>query len=77
MGTIFSHDLRKGTRKYSKQRKTAVYLSKVTTGRKNSEIGSYFGVTPQAITNILTKVEDKIQESDELKKEIADVKCIL
>jgi len=25
----------------------------------------------------LSKVEDKIQESDELKKEIADVKCIL
>ncbi len=24
-----------------------------------------------------SKVEDKIQESDELKKEIADVKCIL
>jgi len=50
---------------------------KCSTGRENSEIGSYFGVTPQAITNILTKVGDKIQESDELKKEIADVKCIL
>ncbi len=25
----------------------------------------------------LTKVEDKIQESNELKKEMADVKCIL
>lgn len=75
--SLFSTYLRKRTRKYSKQRKIAIYLSKIATGRKNSEIGSYFGISPQAITNILTKVEDEIQESNELKKEITDVKCIL
>ncbi|HED37221.1 MAG TPA: hypothetical protein ENI76_03130 [Ignavibacteria bacterium] len=58
--SLFSHDLRKRTIKYSRQRRIAIYLSKITTGRKNSEIGNYFGVSPQAITNILAKVEDKI-----------------
>jgi len=50
--------------------KPTIYFSKIATGKKNSEIGSYFGVSPQTITNILTKVENEIQESDELKKEI-------
>ena len=44
---------------------------------KNSSIGKYFGIGPQAITNMLTDMKSRIKESDDLKKEIDALKCIM
>lgn len=52
-------DLTKRSRRFSAERKIAIYLSKITTGGKNSLVGAHFGITPQAVTNILTEVENK------------------
>jgi len=56
-------NLRRRSRKYAKERKFPIYLSKIGTNRKNSEIGDYFGISPQAVTNILTEIENRLAES--------------
>ena len=38
---------------------------------------THLGITPQAVTNIVTEVEDNRAESKELRKEIHEVKCKL
>ena len=44
---------------------------------KNSSIGKYLGIGPQAVTNVLTAMESRIMGSDDLKKEIDALKCIM
>ena len=69
--------IRRKARKYAKERKIAIYFSKITTSRRNSEVGNYFGISPQAVTNIFTEIENRLAESNELRKEIDEIKCKL
>ena len=55
-------DLLRRRRRTKGERKIAVYLSKILSGRKNVEIGSMFGITLQAVTNILTSIEERIAQ---------------
>ncbi|ODS31141.1 MAG: hypothetical protein SCARUB_03739 [Candidatus Scalindua rubra] len=41
------------------------------------EIGKNFGISTQAVTNILTELENRYPESSALKKELDSVKCIM
>jgi len=70
-------DLTKRSRRCSTERKVAIYLSKVMTGGKNSFVGAHFGITPQAVTNILTEVENKREQSKGVREEINEIKCKL
>jgi DNA-binding CsgD family transcriptional regulator len=40
-----------------------VYLSKGLSGKKNVEIGAVFGITIQAVTNAVRRVEKRIGNS--------------
>lgn len=70
-------DLRKRSRKYSDQRKIAIYLSKVMSTQKNPIVAKHFGISPQAVTNVITEIEGRLEESNRLKREIEEIKCIL
>ena len=45
--------------------------------RPNIEVGKYFGTSPQSVTNTITRIENKISDSDELRKEVERFKCIM
>lgn len=74
---LYPGDLTKRSRRCSRERKIAIYLSKIVTGGKNSTVGTHFGITPQAVTNILIEVESTRAESKEFQKEIDGIKCRL
>jgi len=57
-----------------KQRKVAIYLSKVLSGSKNIEVGKVFGITAQAVTNAVRDIEKRIEEDMKFRKEIAMIK---
>lgn len=68
-------NLRRRSRKYTKGRKIAIYISRIATNMRNSEIGKYFGIGPQGVANILSEIENELAESNELRKEIDEIKC--
>ena len=70
-------DLLQRRKKTAEQRKVAVYLCKVLSGKKNVEVGHMFGITIQAVTNTI-RFMDKIKEGGgKLDKEIMRIKEIL
>lgn len=75
-GVRVSELLKRG-RATSRQRKMALYLCKVLSGKKNGEVGEVFGVTIQAVTNVVREVEKIRERGKELSKEIAQIKKIL
>ena len=70
-------DLRKRSRRYSDQRKVAIYLSKVMSTQKNPVVAKHFGISPQAVTNVITEIEGRLEESNRLRRELGEIKCIL
>jgi REP element-mobilizing transposase RayT len=73
--SLSPHDLTKRVRTHSRERKLAIFLSKILTRGKHSFVGDYFGIKPQAVTNALTEVEDNLAESESLRREIEEIKC--
>lgn len=69
--------MRKRTRKHIKERRIAIYLSRIISKERNPEIGKYFGISPQAVSNILTEIGNKLAESKGLENEVDAIKCIL
>ena len=70
-------DLRKRSRRYSDQRKVAIYLSKVMSTEKNPVVAKHFGISPQAVTNVITEIKGMLEESNRLRRELEEIKCIL
>jgi len=70
-------DLLRRRRRTEGQRKVAVYLSKVLSGEKNVEIGSVFGITIQAVTNAVRRVEKRISEDNRFGSEVMRLKEIV
>jgi len=61
-------------RRTEAQRKIAVYLSKVLSGEKNAEIGAVFGITIQAVTNAVRRVEKTMGEDIKFNSEVMKLK---
>ncbi len=70
-------DLIKRTRRYSRERKVAIYLSKIINRGKNTVIAECFRISPQQVTNILTHIDNELERSKELRLEIENINCIL
>jgi REP element-mobilizing transposase RayT len=70
-------DLLRRRRRTEAQRKIAVYLSKVLSGEKNAEIGSVFGITIQAVTNAVRRVEKRMGEDNRFGSEVMELKEIV
>ena len=52
-------DLLKHRKRTAQQKRIGVYLSKALSGRKNAEIGAFFGITIQAVTPPVRDVEKR------------------
>ncbi|MCM8789359.1 MAG: chromosomal replication initiator protein DnaA, partial [Candidatus Omnitrophica bacterium] len=67
-------ELLKRKKKTERQRKIAIYLCKVLSGRKNVEVGRTFGITLQAVTNAVRAIERMKEEDKKINKEIEAIK---
>jgi chromosomal replication initiation ATPase DnaA len=67
-------DLLRRRRRAEGQRKIAVDLSKVLSSEKNAEIGSMFGITIQAVTNVVRRVEKRMGEDNRFGSEVRRLK---
>ena len=70
-------DLIRWRRRTETQRKIAVYLSKILSGEKNVKVGTVFGITIQAVTNTVRRVEKRIEEDTRFSSEIMSLKEIV
>jgi hypothetical protein len=59
------------------KRKIALYLCKILSGAKNSEIGKIFGITAQAVTNAVRNIEKIKEKEKKLEKEIVSLTRII
>jgi chromosomal replication initiation ATPase DnaA len=56
------------------ERGMVIYLSKVLSGKKNIEIGDYFGIKGSAVSNVIRAMEDRIETEKKLKKAVEGIK---
>ncbi len=57
-----------------RQRKMAIYLCKILSGRKNGDIGRAFGIGTQAVTNVMREIEHLKEKKKEIVSEILSIK---
>lgn len=55
-------------------RRAAIYISKVLSGKKNIEIGDYFGIKGPAVSNVIKEMEGRIAAEKKMKREIEILK---
>lgn len=67
-------ELLKRKKSTERQRKIAIYLCKTLSGNKNIEVGRVFGITLQAVTNVLRDIEKKTGEDKKLSKDLFLIK---
>ncbi len=60
--------LKKG--KNRSERQAAIYLSKVLSGKKNIEVGRYFGIKGSAVSETLKAVEQRMIEDEMFQRDI-------
>ncbi|MCL0065836.1 transposase [Dehalococcoidia bacterium] len=68
---IEEREILKRKKSTARRRTIAIYLSKILSGKKNVEVGGRFGVTIQAVTNAVKRIERAMEEDKELSREIA------
>jgi putative transposase len=56
------------------ERGMAIYLSKLFSGKKNIEIGKYFGIKGPAVSNVIRAMEGRMETDKRLKSEIENLK---
>ncbi len=61
-------------KRYAAERKIAIYLAKIGSGQRNSSVAVHFGITTQAVTNVLTGMEKELERSAGVREEIEGIK---
>ena len=56
------------------ERSAAIYLSKQLSGKKNIEIGKYFGIKGPAVSNVIKAMEARMETDTRVKREIENLK---
>jgi REP element-mobilizing transposase RayT len=67
--------LKKG--KNRSERQAAIYLSKVLSGKKNIEVGRYFGIKGSAVSETLKTVEQRMIEDEMFQRDIKKLKGMI
>jgi len=60
--------------KDKRERQIAIYLSKILSGKKNIEIGSFFSIKGPATSGAIKAIEGRLDKEKKLKKEIEGLK---
>lgn len=63
--------------KDKQERQIAIYLSKILSGKKNVEVGSFFGIKGPAVRGAIKAIEERLDKEKKVEKEIANLKEIL
>ena len=64
-------------KKTGRERQFAIYLSKLFGGEKNSEVGRVFGISIQAVTNVLRRMKKVLEKDAESNGDMKSIKNIL
>jgi len=59
------------------ERQIAIYLSKILSGKKNVEVGNYFGIKGSAISEVIKSIEGGLDKGEKLRKEIEHLKKVI
>lgn len=51
-----------------------INLSKILSGKKNIEVGNYFGIKGPAVSGVIKAIEEKIEKEKKLRKEVEHLK---
>ena len=57
-----------------RQRKMAIYLCKILSGKKNGDVGRAFGIGTQAVTNVMRDIEYLKDRNKKMASEILSIK---
>jgi len=57
-----------------RERRIAIYLSKVLSGKKHSEVGNHFGIKVAAVSNVLREMETRLETDTDLKKDVRKIR---
>lgn len=60
--------------KGKRERQIAIYLSKILSGKKNVEVGKFFGIKGPAVSGAIKAIEERLDKEKKLKKEIEGLK---
>jgi chromosomal replication initiation ATPase DnaA len=60
--------------KDNRERQIAIYLSKILSGKKNIEVGRFFGVKGPAVSGAIKAIEGRLDKEKKLKKAIEGLK---
>jgi putative transposase len=74
---LVKEDLLIRRKKTEVERGIAVYLSKLLSGEKNAGIGAVFGISIQAVTNALRRVEKRMEEDTQFSSVVTRLKKVL
>ena len=58
----------------NRERQIAIYMSKVLSGKKNGEVGSFFGIKGPAVSGIIKIIERRLEKEKTFKKELERLK---
>jgi len=74
-GRTWEELLKRG--KGKSERQIVIYLSKILSGRKNVEVGKYFGIKGSAVSEVMKAVEMRMREDETYRGEIAKIKELI
>ena len=57
------------------KRGVAIYLAKTFSGRKNTDIGRYFGIKGPAVSNMMAMIERRMEREETLNQEVAQLRA--
>jgi len=55
----------------------AIYLSKVLSGKKNREVGDYFGVKGSTISEIMKKVQPQLKREKDYRNQVDRIEKLI
>ncbi len=73
---IYGEDILGKQGSKGEKRKIAIYLSKVMSGDRNKEVGKYFGIKSPAVSKTVKEMEERIEGSLRLQRDINELKRI-
>lgn len=61
-------------RRECRERRITIYLAKILSGAKNSEVGRHFNVKGEAVSAVAKGIEDDLRRSLQLRRELKTLK---
>ena len=61
-------------RRAIRERRIAIYLSKVLSGKKHRDVGDHFGIKAAAVSNALKEIEARLETENDLKEAVRAIR---